>query len=343
MTEFEFIAWIKTQVQAGGLPNLPADIVLGMGDDCALIRADPAELMAISTDTLVEGTHFYPSTDPLAIGHKAAASNLSDLAAMGAKPVWCTLALTLPGWDEKLACGIVNGVLQVLHRSGAVLIGGDTTRGPLSVTLTVGGSVPEALALRRSGAKIGDLVFVTGTLGDAGGGLILRRLQRSEITTAELDLVGLRADASAEARATLLARLDRPTARVLFGQRLRGIASAALDISDGFLQDLQHLCAQSGVGALIDIAALPLSDSLTSCFNLIGARQLASTAGEDYELCLTAGSQHLDSLKQAAEDCGIALTQVGIICTAPINPPRVQCWSTDKIMPELSGFGFSHF
>lgn len=344
MTEFEFIAWIKAQVQASSQANLRTDIVLGIGDDCALIQARASELIAISTDTLVQGTHFYPGTNPLAIGHKAAASNLSDLAAMGAQPIWCTLALTLPSWDEKLACGIVTGALQVLQRVDVELVGGNTTRGPLSITLTVGGSVPEAGALRRSGAKVGDLVFVTGTLGDAGGGLVLRRQQRAEITPVELEAIGgLRPDANISAQATLLARLDRPTARVQFGQRLRGIASAALDISDGFLQDLQHLCEQSGVGALIDIAALPLSDSLLACFNLLSARQLAATAGEDYELCFTAESHRLDSLKQLADECGIAVTQVGIVCTTSGDAPLVQCWSKDKVMPKLDSRGFQHF
>ena len=343
MTEFEFIDWIKAQVQATNSAHASAGVLLGMGDDCALVRVSAPDVLAISTDTLVVGTHFYAGTDPLAIGHKAAASNLSDLAAMGAKPIWCTLALTLPCWDESLACGIVSGVLQVLQRCGAVLIGGDTTRGPLSITLTVGGSVPEGLALRRSGAKIGDAVFVTGTLGDAGGGLQLKRQLRAEISLSEAQKFGYIESANSEAKAFLMARLDRPSARVQFAQRLRGIASAALDVSDGFLQDLTHLCQQSSVGALVDAAALPLSDSLLACFTLSAARKLASCAGEDYELCFTGSSQHVDVLQQAAADCGLRLTQVGLICTAPLAEPLVQCWSSDGMLPPSDVRGFQHF
>jgi len=343
MKEFEFIEWIKAQVHASSGACASADVVLGIGDDCALIRPDAHDLLAISTDTLVAGTHFYAGTDPLAIGHKAAASNLSDLAAMGAKPIWCTLALTLPSWDETLACGIVSGVLQVLHRCGAVLVGGDTTRGPLSITLTVGGSVPENLAIKRSGAKVGDAVFVTGTLGDAGGGLQLKRQLRAEISLSEAQKFGFIEAASSEAQAVLMARLDRPTARVQFAQRLRGIASAALDVSDGFLQDLTHLCQQSSVGALINAAALPLSSSLLACFELSAARTLACSAGEDYELCFTASSLHADALVQSAADCGLRLTQVGLICTAPLAEPLVQCWSSDGVLPQSGARGFQHF
>jgi thiamine-monophosphate kinase len=339
MHEFEFIAWIKAQLPIADTYRDAADVVLGIGDDCALIRQGSTELLAVSTDTLVAGTHFYADTDPLAIGHKAAATNLSDLAAMAAKPIWATLAITLPDWNEALACGIVTGILQVLQPSGVKLIGGDTTRGPLSLTLTVAGSVPEELALKRSGAKIGDAIFVTGTLGDAGGGLYLRRFTRSEISPSDAQAFGLHAMRDASAEVMLLSRLDRPSARVQFALALRGIASAALDVSDGFLQDLAHICKQSGVGALVDVAALPVSTSLLACFDLPAARTLACGGGDDYELCFTAASSRKTELMQAAEACGLALSQVGLICSGT----AVECWSSDGVMPSVDAKGYQHF
>jgi thiamine-monophosphate kinase len=239
LTEFNLIERYFTRPAAAPDP----DVILGIGDDAALVRVPTGMELAVATDTLVEGVHFPPQTAPETIGHKALAVNLSDMAAMGAEPRWATLALTLPQADEDWLTAFSSGFLALAAAEGVQLIGGDTTRGPLSITVQILGLLPSGSALRRSGACAGDLVYVTGTLGDAG--LALRMLQH--------------AHGSAAVAAPLAQRLNQPQPRTQEGLALRGIASAAIDISDGLCADLGHILAASGVGAHINLAALPLS------------------------------------------------------------------------------------
>ncbi|MGB5467180.1 MAG: thiamine-phosphate kinase, partial [Sedimenticolaceae bacterium] len=220
-----------------------ADVLLGIGDDCALLRPPPGLALAVSVDTLVAGRHFLVDADPLHLGHKALAVNLSDLAAMGAQPAWATLALTLPQVDRNWLRAFMDGFAALAATHDVQLVGGDTTRGPLSITVQVHGFVDSLLALRRSGARAGDRIMVSGTVGDAG--LALQLMQQNP------------GGGSVDSR--LSRRLDRPTPRVALGRLLVGQASAAIDVSDGLIADLGHICDASGVGARVELARLPLS------------------------------------------------------------------------------------
>jgi len=275
-----------------------ADVPLGIGDDAALLTPPPGQSLAVSVDTLHSGVHFAPDTPPADLGHKALAVNLSDLAAMGAEPAWATLALSLPAADEAWLSAFADGFFALAERHGVQLVGGDTTRGPLSVTVQVHGFVPPALALRRRGARPGDHIFVTGSLGDAGAGLAIEQ--------GRLALAGPPA-------AFLVARLHRPTPRVAAGLALRGLASAAIDISDGLSQDLGHILAASGVGAELEIEALPLSDELLAS-GIDRPWRLAASAGDDYELCFTAAA---DADLGVGDALGCAVTRIGRITAEP--------------------------
>lgn len=292
MNEFELI-----RDYFGTLP-VRDDVITGVGDDAAVLALPADEQLVISTDTLIAGVHFPVDTDPYSIGWKSLAVNLSDLAAMGAAPAWFTLNLTLPvadpGWLEKFSAG-----LFALARTHHIeLIGGDTTRGPLSITITVNGFVPSSAALLRTGARPGDCIYVTGTLGDAALGLRYR--QR------ELSLVGEFGDSA-------LARLDRPIPRVTEGERLRGIASACIDISDGLVADLGHILEQSEVGATVELAELPLSPAYRSVFAEVGGFEAVLTNGDDYELCFTVPAARTPALEKAASHFGCSVSQIGVI------------------------------
>ncbi len=249
------------------------DVQLGIGDDCALLTVPEKQLLAISTDTLVSGIHFLADIDPADLGYKALAVNLSDLAAMGADPAWLSLALTLPEVNEEWLKAFSDSLFEQMNYYGMQLIGGDTTRGPLSMTLTIHGHIPVGWALTRSGARIGDWIYVTGTLGDSAAGLAILqdRLQVSDRAAQEY----------------LLARHLRPHPRVLQGQALRDLASSAIDISDGLISDLRHVLNASECGARIELDELPLSQTLTSNTEADQALRWALTGGEDYELCFT--------------------------------------------------------
>ncbi len=242
-----------------------ADVLLGVGDDCALLEVPPGQALAVSLDTLVEGVHFRRGVDPESLGHKVLAVNLSDLAAMGAEPAWATLGLTLPAPDEAWLAGFSRGFCRLASAHGLRLVGGDVTRGPLSCTVEVHGFVPPGLALRRDAARPGDTVYVSGTLGDAG-----------------LALLG--AGAGPEA----LRRLDRPEPRVTEGLALRGVARCAIDISDGLAADLGHVCEASGFAATVHLDRLPLSPAVAR--QVEGTRDwgLVLASGDDYELCVAA-------------------------------------------------------
>lgn len=290
LSEFELIARYFDRPQA------PDNVVkLGVGDDCALLAPPPGQTLAISTDMLVEGRHFFAGADPEKLGHKALAVNLSDLAAMGAKPMAFTLALSLPSADENWLAGFARGLFALADAEGIRLIGGDTTRGPLNLCITVMGSVPVDEALRRDAAKNGDDLWVSGTLGDAR--LALEVLQGKLTLTPAL--LSLAED-----------RLHRPTPRCALGMALRGIAHAAIDVSDGLLGDLGHLLARSQLGAEIDAASLPAGPAV--------AQQPADrqtdymlNGGDDYELCFTAPPEQRDAVLSAAASVNTPVTRIG--------------------------------
>ncbi len=274
------------------------DVPLGIGDDAALLTPPPGQWLAVTVDTLHSGVHFAPDIPPADLGHKALAVNLSDLAAMGAEPAWATLALSLPQADEAWLAAFAEGFFVLAECYNVQLVGGDTTCGPLSVTLQLQGFVPQQKALTRGGARPGDHVFVTGSLGDAGAGLA--------IAQGRWEFAGPPAD-------SLLARLHRPTPRVGAGLALRGLATAAIDISDGLAQDLGHMLTASGVGAVLDIDRLPLSDALLAS-GIDRPWRLAVSAGDDYELCFTAPADAGLSVSDAL-DCPV--TRIGRITAEP--------------------------
>ncbi len=251
------------------------DAVLGIGDDAALIAPARDQLLAVAVDTIVSGQHFPHATAAHAIGHRALAVNLSDLAAMGATPRWFTLALTLPESDGEWLEAFSEGLLSLARQHRVGLIGGDTTRGPLTITVQALGEVGDD-ALRRDGAKPGDIIYVSRTLGDAAAGLALLDSKDSD-----------------DATQFLVDRFLYPTPRVGLGQRLRGRATAAIDISDGLIADLGHICTASNCAAAVDVAALPVSEQLRARVGDETAIKLALQGGDDYELCFTAPA-HID-------------------------------------------------
>jgi thiamine-monophosphate kinase len=274
------------------------DVRLGIGDDAALLAVPADQELAVAIDTMVEGVHFPVGTPAADIGWKALAVNLSDLAAMGAVPAWALLALTLPSADVAFVEAFAAGFAQLARAYRLALVGGDTTRGKLTISVAVHGLVPPGQALTRAGARIGDAVLVTGTLGDAAGGLQLIRQKHT------------REDATA---AYLIERLQRPVPRVAAGLVLRGRASACIDVSDGLLADLGHICASSRVGADIDVAALPLSPALLQRFGENSSRELALSGGDDYELCFTVPPQTLAAVQADLAQLGCAATRIGSI------------------------------
>ena len=282
---------------------------LGVGDDCALLKPAPGMQLAVSSDMLVEGRHFFAGTDPERLGHKALAVNLSDLAACGARPLAFTLALALPQVDAAWLEGFSRGLLQLADAHGCELVGGDTTQGPLNICITVFGEVPTGQALLRSGAQPGDDIYVSGTLGEA-----------------RLALDALRGQFALPANmlAHLRQRLERPTPRVALGLALRGVASSALDLSDGLLGDLGHILRASGVGACIDtsktinlIAISARSISATGQFDADYLQQCTLAGGGDYELAFTAAPARRGAVAAAAQASGTAVARIGVVEGAP--------------------------
>ena len=289
LSEFELIARFFDSPDFA-VPDAEG-VVLGVGDDAAILRLPPGEDLAVAVDTLVAGVHFPVASGPEQIGHRALAVNLSDLAAMGARPLWFTLALTLPEADEAWLAGFSRGLAAIARRFRVVLVGGDTTRGPLSITIQVHGSVPAGLALRRDGARPGDEVWVSGHPGTAALGL--RQL-----------LAGGARDEAAQVFA-------EPQPRVALGLALRGLASAAIDVSDGLLADAGHIAERSAVAIALERERLPFSPPLAALADRDDACTLALTGGDDYELCFTAPPRHGAAIAGAAADLGLACTRIG--------------------------------
>ncbi|MEO8203785.1 MAG: thiamine-phosphate kinase [Betaproteobacteria bacterium] len=279
-------------------PPLETGVQLGIGDDCALLRPSGGMHLAVSTDMLVEGRHFSPGADAFGLGHKALAVNLSDLAAMGAAPRWATLALALPEADEAWLAQFSAGFLALAERFEVALVGGDTTRGPRNISVTIMGEVPAGLALYREGAQPGDEIWVSGELG--GAALALRcEAGRARFPEGE--------------REALLLRLHRPEPRVVLGERLRGIATAAIDVSDGFAGDLAHILERSGTGALVHYAALPRPQSFARVADAALERECVLSGGDDYELIFTAPQSQRGEIEALATELGLALSCVGYV------------------------------
>ncbi|WP_223851373.1 thiamine-phosphate kinase [Cupriavidus pauculus] len=296
---------------------------LGVGDDCALIEGRPGHQLAISTDMLVSGRHFFPDVPPRSLGHKALAVNLSDLAAMGAEPRAFTLALALPSAEAPWLAELAAGMLELADLHGCELIGGDTTRGPLTLSITVFGDVPPRQALRRDAARPGDDIWISGTLGDAR--LALGDF-RGEWLLPEPDFTAVRP------------RMDTPTPRVALGLALRGVAHAALDISDGLVGDLGHILDRSAVGAWLDVDALPRSDILAN--QPVDCQRLCTlTGGDDYELCFTAPADARETLAGIATRLGLPLTRVGAITPEA----GLRLVDRDGNPCRFDGAGFDHF
>ena len=328
MSEFDLIARYFTR----STPRA----VLGVGDDCALLQPAPGTQMAISCDMLVQGRHFFADVDPAALGHKALAVNLSDLAACGATPLAFTLALALPLADDAWLAPFSRGLLALADAHGCELVGGDTTQGPLNICITVFGEVPVAhgrsQALLRSGARAGDDVYASGTLGDAR--LALDALRGT---------LALPAAVLAQARQ----RLEQPTPRVALGQALRGVASAAIDVSDGLLGDLRHILKASGVGATIDtsvainlIASSHHSDWATGLISLRNQLEYVLAGGDDYELAFTAPASARDAVQAAARQARTPVTRIGRI------EPQAGLRLVDgqgQALPAHSFASFDHF
>jgi thiamine-monophosphate kinase len=288
--EFSLIARHFTRATPGA--------VLGVGDDCALLAPTPGMQLAVSTDMLLEGRHFSPQDGPAGIGHKALAVNLSDLAAMGATPRWATLAIALPAEDDAWLRAFSRGFFRIAEQHGIELVGGDTTRGPLTLAVTVVGEVPPGLALRRDGAQPGDDVWVSGVLGSAALALAYRQ---GRVSMDPLDA------------ARVLPALYLPTPRVALGIALRGVASAAIDISDGLLADLGHILERSGVGATLEFGALPTLPAVQQYLHEDVTREAVLAGGDDYELCFTAPAARRDAVLAAAQQTGVAVTRIGTI------------------------------
>ncbi|MBI1394751.1 MAG: thiamine-phosphate kinase [Betaproteobacteria bacterium] len=297
--------------------------VLAGGDDAALLRPSQGQELAVSTDMLVEGVHFLPDTDPVRLGHKSLAVNLSDLAAMGAMPRWAFLALSIPAGDDAWVEAFARGFLRLAGDFDVDLAGGDTTRGPRNICVTVVGEVPAGTALRRSGARVGDDVWLSGATGEAAFGLLVSR--------------GDRAATAGDAHRGR-DRLECPAPRVHLGLALRGLATAAIDVSDGLLADLGHVCAASGVAARLQWCRLPHSSALDG-LSSDDRRRLVLAGGDDYELVFTAAAASRHDVPAAARQAGTRVARIGTIL--PGSGVTVADGTGRPI--SLGGAGFDHF
>jgi thiamine-monophosphate kinase len=291
-------------------------VALGIGDDCALLQIPPGFELAVTTDTLVEGRHFPSHASPYDIGWKALAVNLSDLAAMGAEPHWFTLALTLPEPDSGWLAEFGRGLKALAEPHHVALVGGDTTRGALSLTITAMGLVPNGRAIKRSNAQAGDWVCVTGTLGDAA--LALGQLHDPALPDA------------------LRLRLHRPQPRVQAGLALRDFAHAAIDLSDGLAGDLDHILQASGVGAVIQAAQLPMSSEFERLAPAASRLALQAQGGDDYELCFCIAPDQLDMLRAATE---VPIQVVGVVT----DKPGLRFVDAEGVTIPMDSIGYRHF
>jgi len=300
------------------------DVVLGIGDDAALLEVPEGQRLVVTADTLIENVHFPEEIPPEFIAYKALAVNLSDLAAMGALPKWVTLAITLPEVDEAWLEGFSRGFFGLADRHHVTLVGGDTNRGPLSITVQAMGWVPVDQALLRSGARPGDQIYASGTIGDAG--LALSALK------GEVSL-------SAEDYQDLILRLHKPTPRIELGLNLRGLASSCIDVSDGLMADLNHILEASVAGAEIDLVNMPYSKPVARWIDESDDPLLPLSLGDDYELVFTIPPHHQESLDTLAQDLDIRLTQIGTI----VSEPGMTLFNSAGEPVKVTRSGYDHF
>ena len=318
LTEFELIERYFRDCGAAR-----SDVIAGIGDDAALVAVPPDTELVVATDTLVAGVHFPPGSPAASIGHRALAVNLSDLAAMGARAAWALLALTIPRAEEAWLAEFAAGLAALARAHGVALVGGDTTRGPLTVTVQLLGTVPPGAALRRCGGRAGDALFVSGTPGDAAAGLALeeRRLAAEPL-----------------ALAYLRERFLRPTPRMALGERLRGHASACIDVSDGLLGDAGKLAQASQTGVEISFAAVPVSEPLVRAVGEEQARTLALTGGDDYELLFAVHPEKVSAMLADLPPERWGYTRIGALRAAP----GAEVLREGTVM-QFSHSGYQHF
>lgn len=318
MKEFELIKKYFTEQAVSR-----KDVLLGIGDDCALLAPAERQNIAVTTDTLVAGVHFPQETAPRAIGHKAIAVNLSDLAAMGAEPSWVSIAITLPEIDEEWVGEFCAGVFELCEFYNVQLVGGDTTQGPLSITVTAQGLIPANKHISRSGAKAGDWLYVTGEIGDAA--LALQHYYgKVELSKEALELANQ--------------RLNYPKPRVLAGQTLREYASSAIDLSDGLLSDLEHISKSSNVGVNIVLEDLPISNVLYDTLGQQSAIELALQGGDDYELLFTVSADNKVGMETALANVGVTVT-----CIGQLNATDKITTTLNSQVTQINAQGFEHF
>ena len=314
--EFDIIARYFTRPDHGGR----SDVLLGIGDDAAVVDAQAGRKLVVAMDTVVDGVHFPVNTDAADIGYRALAVNLSDLAAMGAEPAWMTLSLSLPRANEQWLSGFASGLFELAKDYDVALVGGDTVRGPMVITVQIAGWVESDRWLTRAGAKPGDLLFVSGIPGEAAAGLAV--IQRRIL--------------GGEAASFLKHRFLRPSPRIELGRQLRKLASAAMDVSDGLLTDLKKLCSASGVGARLDVGSLPESAAMRELFEADDGLQFALAGGDDYELLFTLPPERADAI--ATLQLQQRVTQIGVIT----QDPAVLCLSDGQPFRIKRG-GYDHF
>ncbi|AWW34323.1 thiamine-phosphate kinase [Mannheimia bovis] len=304
------------------------DVLLSIGDDCAVTSLKPNQQLAITTDTLVCGTHFLPTISPADLAYKSVAVNLSDLASMGAEPAWISLALTLPEIDHDWLAEFSEHFFDILDHYNVDLIGGDTTKGHLSLTLTAQGIVPQDKGLFRHNAKVGDWIYISGTLGDSAAGLQLLLKQKTDNLNWNKD------------ESYLIQRHLRPTPRVLLGLTIASIANAAIDVSDGLLSDLGHILKRSNCGAALNLDDLPLSEPLLNCYSKEEAEHFALSGGEDYELCFTVHNDNKQKLEKALTNIGVNYTCIGQIRSAKEGLTLLR---NNEVVTLPAQRGFDHF
>ena len=300
--------------------DLPDDVTLGVGDDAALLNMPEGHQLVVTVDTLIEGVHFPVNTSPEDIGHKALAVNLSDLAAMGASPRWVTLALSLPSADESWVAKFAQGFMALAKKYGVSLVGGDTTRGALSITVQAMGWVNNAMSLLRSAASEGDDIYVSGTIGDAG--LALQMLSGQ----------GVIPD-------SLLKALNLPEPRIDLGMALNGIANASIDVSDGLIADLGHILEASEVGAELSLDSMPYSSDVKQWLETGNDEILPMTWGDDYELLFTASPEHASAIQALSVRLDLPLTRIGKIT----EQPGLRIFTPEGEITNVAGTGYDHF
>ena len=303
------------------------DVLLGIGDDCAMLSPPPGKILAVSTDTLISGVHFPLTTSAEDIAYKALAVNLSDLAAMGAEPAWVSLAISLPDSNTNWLDAFMRGFNELAEQFNVALIGGDTTQGALSITVNVTGFLDADTALRRSNAKVGDSIFVTGNIGDAS---IALDVILNEITTKKCF--------TDKHKNYCVDRLNRPYPQVLAGKLLTAFPIAAIDISDGLKADLNHVCKASGVGAILDLEKIPVSEALLAFYGNEPDWQTILSAGDDYELCFTCPEEQIIEMQSLIESNNIKITCIGKI----VSGTDVQCMYEDNLL-NFEKTGYNHF